>query len=189
MLTYGNIKLSKNVACFGLAAGRLGSCPKDCDGCYALKIERLRPAVKLHRRRNYVLAQDPEFRNLMIDEIRQSRAKFDYVRVHEGGEFFSHDYVRAWELIAKAVPGKTFYAYTIWPGDEWGLDRLRALPNFILIRSIMDDGKKNYGSLKEIETRGYLGNLCRAAKGECGKSCTYCMTNLAERMPPVFLKH
>ena len=38
--------------------------------------------------------------------------KFDILRVHVGGDFFSDEYFLAWVMVAKAMPDKLFYAYT-----------------------------------------------------------------------------
>ncbi len=38
--------------------------------------------------------------------------KFDILRVHVGGDFFSKEYFRAWCIVADSMPDKHFYAYT-----------------------------------------------------------------------------
>jgi hypothetical protein len=40
------------------------------------------------------------------------QVKFDILRVHVGGDFFSKDYFRAWCIVADSMPDKLFYAYT-----------------------------------------------------------------------------
>lgn len=35
-----------------------------------------------------------------------------HVRIHDGGDFFSEDYLRAWLRIIQSTPGTTFYCYT-----------------------------------------------------------------------------
>ena len=189
MLTHGNLKLSKCIAGFGISAGVTGSCPQSCERCYALKLENLRPHVKLARARNFALAQSPWFAQLMCKEIALSKVPIKYVRVHEGGEFFNKEYVNSWHYIAVANPKITFYAYTCLPDEKYNVGMLKSLKNFVLINSIMQDGKKNYGKLADLEKRGYIGNLCRAKNGECGKSCRFCMTKIAQNFPPVFEMH
>ena len=67
------------------------------------------------------------------------------VRVHDSGDFFSADYLRAWYTIAKTLPKVTFYAYTkqffrLQPLIWWGRPS-----NFRIIQSIggRDDDKIN----------------------------------------------
>jgi len=60
--------------------------------------------------------------------------KFDILRVHVGGDFFSLNYFKAWKMVAHNLPDKLFYAYTkslnFWEGSR------NSLPsNFILTAS------------------------------------------------------
>ncbi len=50
----------------------------------------------------------------MVDLIMKSleQVKFDILRVHVGGDFFSKEYFRAWCIVAHRMPDKHFYAYT-----------------------------------------------------------------------------
>lgn len=50
----------------------------------------------------------------MIVLIQDSLAKkkFDKIRIHVGGDFFSEDYFLAWKNVAKLYSDKVFYAYS-----------------------------------------------------------------------------
>jgi hypothetical protein len=48
----------------------------------------------------------------MLDELAHRRFDGAYVRVHDGGDFFSEQYLRAWLTIMRARPKTEFYAYT-----------------------------------------------------------------------------
>ena len=48
--------------------------------------------------------------NLIQDCLKEE--KFDILRVHVGGDFFSDDYFYAWILVARRMGDKLFYAYT-----------------------------------------------------------------------------
>ena len=69
MIQFGNKKLSKDIAIFSTSAGVEGSCEQNCEGCYALKIEKIRAVVRNYRKRNLVLAKSELFQYLMIAQI------------------------------------------------------------------------------------------------------------------------
>lgn len=48
---------------------------------------------------------------LIVADLSRFR-KLRSVRVHSSGDFFSRDYLDAWYLAARALPGIRFYAYT-----------------------------------------------------------------------------
>ena len=193
MLSFGNKKLGDNIAIFSTTAGLKGSCPWDCRDCYAMKIERLRPAVALHRARNFVIAKNQQFEDLMNREINLNRCVFEFVRIHEGGEFFSWAYSNAWARIIKRHPALTFFAYTSLSWDCSILEPLKHLNNMILISSnVLPDGKRNYAKLKTLKDYGVENRICPNSLDKnvvCGKHCRYCMTKEAVETPPVFIKH
>lgn len=47
--------------------------------------------------------------NLIHDSLPE---KFDIMRVHVGGDYFSHQYFVAWCMVAERNPDKVFYSYT-----------------------------------------------------------------------------
>lgn len=191
MLSYGNKKLGDNLAIFSISAGKNGSCRQDCENCFALKIEKLRPAVALSRRRNFILAQSKEFADLMIREIKQSRCVFDTMRVHEGGEFFSQAYIGAWVKIVESFKKILFFAYTDLDPTLYNFRDLREQKNFVLISSRKTrNGKKNYADRETLIKEGLESRICPLKKGEfCGVHCRYCMTKTAADLPPVFVRH
>jgi hypothetical protein len=60
--------------------------------------------------------------------------KFDILRVHVGGDFFSDDYYHAWVMVANAMPDKLFYAYTK-SLTSWKQMREITPANFVLTAS------------------------------------------------------
>ena len=60
--------------------------------------------------------------------------KFDILRVHVGGDFFSRDYFWAWVGVASMMPDKLFYAYTK-SVDMWMGFKLSVPENFVLTAS------------------------------------------------------
>ncbi len=82
--------------------------------CYARKGTYRFKNVRAKHLRNleFVLEDVGLFAMVMKDEV--SHPKFDgaHVRIHDGGDFFSEEYLMAWLGIARSAPLTTFYAYT-----------------------------------------------------------------------------
>ena len=73
--------------------------------------------------------------------------KFDILRVHVGGDFFSKDYFMAWLIVANSMPDKLFYAYTK-SLTAWQEMRLVVPENFELTAS---RGGKNDELIDELD--------------------------------------
>ncbi len=135
MLTRGNHKLgTRRIWSFSLPSGPGGTCagmtPTCAADCYAVALERYRPAAARAYRRNLALAQRRDF-------VRRVRAfiiahAVRVVRIHVGGDFFSVRYARKWLRIMRRSPHVAFYFYTrSWrvPAIKTVIDRMAALPN------------------------------------------------------------
>jgi Gene product 88 len=48
----------------------------------------------------------------MVAELQTPRFAGRWVRIHDSGDFFSDDYLRAWTGVCRAGPGVNFYCYT-----------------------------------------------------------------------------
>lgn len=190
LFTRGNIKLHTNIVVFSLPAGITGSCEWDCPGCYAKKIERLRPVVHRHRVMNHIISKSFRFVRLAQDELKAwMRHKIKYVRVHEGGDFYDQEYIMRWVEIARALPKLTFYTYT--KSEQLDFEPLKELDNFVVFRSLEPlQGNVNYLPLKEwrdYKNRGFV--VCQShSEPQCGKTCDYCMRKENEGQCPIFLK-
>ena len=142
LLTFGepNAKLKKmlkelslKLKTFTLPAGH--TCPgaKDClskadretgkikDGpdtlfrCFAASAEAVYPSLRKMVWRNFELIK-ATLKNSVdacADLICKSLPKkFDILRVHVGGDYFSKQYLQAWIEVAKRNPDKLFYSYS-----------------------------------------------------------------------------
>ena len=78
--------------------------------CYSLKAERTYPAVRPSRLRNYKESKKANF----VSEVTSilSKKKHKVTRIHEGGDFYSVEYIMKWFHIAEDLPDHKFYAYT-----------------------------------------------------------------------------
>lgn len=135
-LGLGNAKLGKTVVTFDIPAG--WTCPfsKDCAEkvnpitgklitnpnakfrCFAATSELISSAARRKRWHNFNLLKElkssAKMAELIIASINadSKTAIAPLVRIHTSGDFFNQTYFNAWLLVAKAMPEKTFYAYT-----------------------------------------------------------------------------
>ena len=139
-LSVGNAKINKQTLIFSLPAGK--TCPgaslcqsfaiRGNDGkttikdgaetvfrCFAASSEALFPNVFDSRQHNWDLAMtllQDGFRTLaraLHDSIQAKRTKkVELVRIHESGDFYSPEYIKAWMAVAVSNPDLKFYAYT-----------------------------------------------------------------------------
>lgn len=135
MLTPGNHKLGGRLIWgFGLPSGTPDTCPglsSACQPhCYAVAVERYRPAAAARYRANLIRSRRRDFaRRIRAHLIAQG---VRVVRVHTGGDFYSVRYARKWLAIMLHSPRVRFYFYTrSWrvPAIKTVIDRMAALPN------------------------------------------------------------
>lgn len=115
-ISKGNSKTGA-IPSFSLPSGR--TCSKEAcatcyqEGCYARKLERLRPTVResyAHNLNTVTFYPD--------DTEQQLNAYFDMpnatrlFRIHVSGDFFSADYFEMWLRVIEKHPGTQFLAFT-----------------------------------------------------------------------------
>lgn len=136
--------------------------------CYAKSGRWMFPAVKAaHTRKLRMVLDDlTGWEQRMVRELRKPKYDRAFVRVHDGGDFFSAAYARAWFRIARQHPHKLFYSYT----KEVKLfkDTLQPHPsNFVVIYSLggrqdkyvdksVDRHSEVFPSLEALEAAGYF---------------------------------
>lgn len=83
--------------------------------CYARNGTYLFPTVKAKHIANleYTLRDLIGWKLDMINEInRIGLHKIKWLRIHDAGDFYSDDYLKAWVNVCSNIPNVTFYAYT-----------------------------------------------------------------------------
>ena len=82
--------------------------------CYAKNGTYLFPVVQDKHLANleYTLNNLLEWKVDMMEEILLKKDKIKWVRVHDGGDFYSEEYLNAWLKICKVFPNVIFYCYT-----------------------------------------------------------------------------
>ena len=110
---------------FGLPAGKAYSCPgatSVCESvCYAGKLEKVFPSVKVNLLHNWNLLKDEDLEGMytllseMIAEFKKDCVKKDapmLFRIHWDGDFFSDTYTQAWKMVIEEQPDIQFWVYT-----------------------------------------------------------------------------
>lgn len=185
LLKYGNAKLH-NTLVFNLPATQ-EVCGRVCPGCYAIKAQRIYPNVLPYRERMLAASRSSSFTTDILTDIQSCRKPFQFIRIHESGEFYSQDYIDSWTAIASSVPDKTFYAYTKRLKD-FDFSAFKALPNTVLIDSLHFGGI-NYGPLSSAPAGAPICPTHSDKSILCGQSCTLCMQKSAEQTGVFFVKH
>jgi len=73
------------------------------------------PSSKKAHSNNLKMALDhlDTWKRDMVEELGRKRYRGGkYVRIHDSGDFYSEEYLKAWLDIAQSVPDVTFYCYT-----------------------------------------------------------------------------
>jgi hypothetical protein len=193
LLVRGNSKVHPKVLMWNIPA-TLEICGRECAGCYAVSTQKRWPNVKNKWNSNYEVSKTAGFVDRLNTELKFFEGTFSYVRLHGSGEFYSKDYIKKWEEIAKANPQTVFYTYTKRLG-EFNFDGLHALPNFVLHNSLLPPyGASNFGEeeLMKQQTEKLGGFLCPLSKDreqKCGLECVWCMEKENEGTPILFVKH
>lgn len=110
---------------FGLPAGKAFSCPgatSVCESvCYAGKLEKIFPTVKVNLLHNWALLKDADYLTMlnliaeMIADFKADCLKKDapmLFRIHWDGDFFNDTYTTAWSDVIKLNPDVQFWVYT-----------------------------------------------------------------------------
>jgi hypothetical protein len=182
----GNKKLAKHIGVWSITAG-MEVCGRECKGCYAMKMQKLRPVVADYNNRMYEASQAENFDSHIV-----IHNKFKYVRIHASGEFYSQKYIDKWEKIARKHPEIIFYTYTKRMQD-FDFSKIMALPNCVVHNSL-GSGIINFGKGISEVAKSCGGFVCPDTledKGEryCGEGCTWCMQKCNEGTPIFFEKH
>lgn len=78
---------------------------------------------------------------LIIDSINYAGLQNSKIfRIHEAGDFFSNNYMKAWIEVAKAFPNINFYTHTT-SLEYWLANKASMSKNFRLIASMSDDNE------------------------------------------------
>jgi len=127
--TQGNEKLNKDnggvyrILGYGIPADYSfgdgnNTCPgaNACRGvCYAKQGRYAMPNVRNARLHNFnlFLNDGPDvFAEKAIADLERLTKRYNVVRLHDSGDFFSQAYLDAWKFIARFFPSVIFYAYT-----------------------------------------------------------------------------
>ena len=126
--TQGNEKLNKGnggvyrILGYGIPADFDFDGGNTCPGasacravCYAKQGRYIMPNVRdarMHNLAYFLKYGRAEFVLMAEQDLTRFVKRYNVVRIHDSGDFFSQDYVDAWKDIASLFPQTIFYAYT-----------------------------------------------------------------------------
>lgn len=160
----GNAKLDKSILTFSLPSGF--TCPgadecksyairqtgkiKDAPGCkfrcFSASEEALYTNVRESRWYNFDLLRKLNYYDTATLIHKSLLGKrFDAVRIHVAGDFWSQDYFDAWLHVATYFLDKTFYFYT------------KSIPFWLLRKNLLGNGR-NPGKLANVVPTASLGS-------------------------------
>lgn len=195
-ISHSNKKMN-DIPSFSLPSGETCSktACKTCyvQGCYARKIEKLRPNVHRTYEENLDAAKNhlgylEEYLNTYFDSPNAPRI----FRIHVAGDFFSEQYYLMWTRVAAKHPETKFLAFT----KQYSiiLPHLGSIPeNFSLVWSAWP-GVPVPKSVRACLPVAWMQNgeekrVPRTAK-QCNGNCLSCTSCWAEKEKDVvFLKH
>lgn len=125
--------------------------------CYAANQEMQYDAVRANRWHNYDLLKEAGDYKAQAELIIRSLKHFfdndgvkDGVRIHESGDFYNGEYLRAWIETARAMPDIKFYAYTkSIPFVKKFQEEIKGTPNLSI--TLSKGGKRD----RDLETTDF----------------------------------
>ncbi len=117
--------------------------PMTLHKCYASSQEMQYDDLRNNRWANYDLLRsaggEKEQADLIIKSLKflfEAKGFKKDVRIHESGDFYNAEYLRAWMRVAREMPNNTFYAFSkSIPYIIANKDEIDKIPNFILTLS------------------------------------------------------
>jgi len=167
----GNAKLGKSVGIFNLPPVKTCTPSRWCKkNCYALRgkhgLLNVKKGVAFR-------LKESRKKGFVEDAISQIKGKYDYVRIHASGDFYSEEYVQKWIDIALACPKTLFLAFTKRTDLAGPIKALSALKNVKVRESLDDDLKKPTMGLK-FSAIGEYEHPRRRDPIICGEGCKEC---------------
>lgn len=136
----GNSKMGKSVAVFNLPPGKTCTPTQWCltgrsgkPACYAFRNNCILPSVIASTEWRMQESLKPDFVDRVVSELD---GRFDLVRVHSTGDFYSSEYVKKWLAIATALPRVRFRTTTRRSDLAPEVSRLASLRNFVIRESL-----------------------------------------------------
>ncbi|MBA2851685.1 hypothetical protein HNP86_001844 [Methanococcus maripaludis] len=185
IISFGNTKLN-TIFNFNLPA--VTTCPgatQTClDACYANKRRYKWDNIKSKYEFNLRLSRNAEkfttaLKSFLIlnDELDDSRK---IMRIHTSGDFYSNEYIKAWQEIVGYDDSWTFYGYTrSWRCDNL-IDELNVLRNNdnvnIFASTDKDSGEPPKGWLEAAFLKAYSSEYKECHRDMHCDQCRHCLT-------------
>lgn len=197
LLINGNDKLGLGVWTYSTLAGNFvyhvmidgekwdvrGTCPCNCNGCYAQSGRYNCDNVKVANARKTVLSREHmDFVKAAI--LAQIEAdKIEILRIHASGEFFNREYIQMWFEIIAAAKKTVFWSYT---KNREAEEAFNDLHNVNIVKSVIPGYGFNFGKCAYImkvfhalKAAGKNVHICRCGidKNQHCTTCHGCINN------------
>ena len=132
------------------------------DPCYAKQGSYLFPVVKRNRTDNIISSLDTNFVDSAIQDLNgYKKKKYNVVRIHDSGDFYSREYLDKWYSIARAHGDMLFYAYT----KSLHLDVYNGIPDNFRITQSLGGRYDNLVDMGKPHSRIFNNDASRIAAG------------------------
>jgi hypothetical protein len=175
LIIKGNSKMGPKVGIFNLPPKKTCTPSKWClqgkngkPACYGLRNNCQLPSVVKATEWRFQESMKPDFALRMIKEIN---GKYDYIRLHSTGDFYSCEYLSKWYDIIKALPKVKFRTTSRRKDYSLDLRTLASLPNMI-IRESLDPTSPTPRML--LPTASITGMEISKGKFKCPNGCVEC---------------
>lgn len=196
LLKSGNHKLAKNILIWDIPS--IVTCKSACNGCYAIKAERIYKNTRIMRAFHYAITlialddtNKKEFlKQIIISEINRHVLLYNnpILRLHSSGDFFNNGYISFWLELAKECNKINMYTYSKQLDNKQIDDINGMFNNFNIIKSIPSIKNKyfiNFGGHEYIQKlyndlitdsqEAYICSYGTTKEVQCGVNCTACL--------------
>jgi len=158
--------------------------------CYAMKGQHTFPNVLKSNETRYQMSLKTDFIEKACTElVKKKNDKYEHVRIHASGDFYSTEYINKWIEIAKKNPKKIFLAYTRQQKYTPALKKLSKLKNVSLFESLDPSRPVGILGFKTAIISDTLANDTFSCPGNnCGK-CGYVCWNTGNKQNIRFKLH
>ena len=196
LLKSGNHKLSKNILIWDIPS--IVTCKGACNGCYALKAERIYKNTRIMRAFHYAItlmalddtSKKGYLKAVIISEINRHVVLYSnpILRLHSSGDLFNNFYIGFWLEIAHECSNINIYTYSKQLNNKQIDDINGMFNNFNIIKSMPCINKKHYinfggheyikklyDDLKKDGQKAYICSYGTKNEVQCGVNCTACL--------------
>lgn len=190
LLTSGNLKISNKIGIYDMP--EIITCKYACKSCYACKSSRIYKNTRIYRMKHLLFIllaiYNNNFRKLFISNMVENCEKYEIIRLHGSGDFFSLQYLNIMLQVIKLCKHVKFYTYTKILENK-KIDYInKNYENFNIIKSVININNQNFinfgehdyinklaEKLEENKKQYFICNYQNMEKHTCMETCHACL--------------